>query len=48
MSFATICNGAAWLACGVTGFFLLRDFVKTESQMKAESREEEPEHADKS
>lgn len=34
---ATIINIVAWVLCGVVGFLLFGDFIKTEIQLKKES-----------
>lgn len=34
---ATIINIVAWVLCGVVGFLLFGDFIKTELQLKKES-----------
>ena len=33
---ATIINTVAWVLCGVVGFLLFGDFIKTELQLKKE------------
>ena len=33
---ATIINTVAWVLCGVVGFLLFGDFIKTEMQFKKE------------
>lgn len=34
---ATIINIVAWVLCGVVGFLLFGDFIKTEIQLKKEA-----------
>ena len=38
---ATIINIVAWLLCGVVGFLLFGDFIKTEIQLKKETAKKE-------
>ena len=38
MTFASVCNVTAWLLCGVLGFLLLTDFVKTELWIAKEQK----------
>lgn len=38
---ATIINIVAWLLCGVVGFLLFGDFIKTEIQLKKEAAKKE-------
>ncbi len=35
---ATIINIVAWALCGVVGFLLFGDFIKTEMQLKNQSK----------
>lgn len=37
---ATIINIAAWVLCGVVGFLLFGDFIKTEIQFAKEKKAE--------
>lgn len=38
---ATIINIVAWALCGVVGFLLFGDFIKTEIQLKKEAAKKE-------
>lgn len=39
MSVAGICNGVAWILCGVVAFLLMRDFLHTERKERSDTHE---------
>ena len=41
---ATIINIVAWALCGVVGFLLFGDFIKTEIQLKKGANKEVKDH----
>ena len=41
---ATIINIVAWALCGVVGFLLFGDFIKTEIQLKKAPKKEVKDH----
>jgi hypothetical protein len=40
MSIASICNIAAWILCGVVGFLLFSDFIRTEMYFAKQKKEQ--------